>query len=64
MNQTQEKFLIQQLILNFIDIWQKNNVVAQNDQGFKKYQPQEKVHNSTILPNNYGNNSILMENMI
>ena len=31
------KFIIRQLILNLSDFWQNYNVLAQNDQVFKKY---------------------------
>ena len=38
MNQPLDKIIIQQLISNFADFWQKNNIFKQNDQVFKKYQ--------------------------
>ena len=40
-NQPYEKFIIQQLILNFADFWWKNNVLTQNERDFKKYQTQK-----------------------
>ena len=51
-NQPQEMFIIQQLILNFADFWQKNNIFTQNDQGFKKNLLQKKVINSIISHEN------------
>ena len=35
-NKPQKKFIIQQLISNFADFWQKNNVLTQNGLGLKK----------------------------
>ena len=37
-NQPQEMFIIQQLISNFADFWQNNNVLMQNNRDFKKFQ--------------------------
>ena len=41
-NQLEEKLIIQQLISNFADFWQKNNTLKQKGRGFKKYQLQKK----------------------
>ena len=39
-NQPQERFIIWQIILNFAE---RNNVLTQNDRGFKNYHTQKNV---------------------
>ena len=44
-NQPQENFIIRQLISNFTDFRQKNNVFPQNDRGYKNIRRKKKVYN-------------------
>ena len=55
-NQLQEKVIIRQLIMNFVNFWQKNYVLTQNDKGFKKDLQQKKKF---IFPESHGKNSEL-----
>ena len=34
--------------MHFADFWEKNNVLAQNDRGFKKILTAKKVHNLIV----------------